>query len=65
MSKKKLRARVSSIPPLELPVGGDMEQAQHLLIHSVLRGATSEHEEQLILFVILYSTGGEYQRQHK
>ena len=48
VSKKKLRARVSSISPLELPIGGDEEQAQDLLVHSVLRGATSEHEEQLI-----------------
>ena len=48
VSKKKLRARVSSISSLELPVGGDMEQAQDLLLHSVLRGATADHEEQLI-----------------
>ena len=48
VSKKNLRARVSSISPLELPVGGDVEQAQDLLLHSVLRGATTAHEEQLI-----------------
>ena len=48
VSKKSVRARRSSVLPLELPIAGDVEQVQDLLIHSVLRGATSQDKDQLI-----------------
>jgi light-regulated signal transduction histidine kinase (bacteriophytochrome) len=48
VSKRKLHAQLSSISPLESPIGGAAGREQDLLIHSVLRGATADHEEQLI-----------------